>query len=322
MAESLMANSDPTFVAVTTPAAGYAVGEVTQLPDGRAGALRGQTARTTGQQAAFSVVGKMTLAKGTSLVILKGAPLYWDRSANTVTPLKALAGGDFFIGVAVADAAAADTTVIVDLNVEPHYTIDIMRTPFESIPVGDATMVAMPGCFKFNILATSEAEKIDAFSEHSVPVDPDGNVIPFIVEGQMASYVIGTNNTVDVNIGLADATHATSADTIAESVFLHLDETLSIFAESDDGTTEVAATDTTVDCVDNTYFDFAFDCRDLTDIKIYINGVRVLSGSTFVLNESGIGPIKLAFHMEKTTGTATGEMRVGKLALRTTDLAV
>ncbi len=303
---------------VTTPSAGYASGEVIQLTDGRAAVVLGLKTKVSGDPAALGTRGQFTLTKGASLVVLEGAPLYWDRSLGSVTPLKAVAGGDFFIGVAVADVAAATLTCVVELNVRPNYTIDLMRTPFESIPVGDATLTMMPGAARFNILATSEAEKIDAFSEHSVPV-VSGSAIPFIVEGRMAAYVIGTDNTVDMNVGLANATHATSADTITESVFMHLDEVLSINAESDDGSTEVSA-DTLVDCVDNIYFDFAFDCRDLTDIKIYIDGVRVLAASTFKLN-AATGPIKLAVHVEKTTGTATGELRVSKLALRCTDLA-
>ncbi len=321
MSESLMSNSDPTFVAVTTPAAGYAVGEVIQLADGRAGALRGQTVKTVGQPAAFTVQGKVTLAKTASIVILKGAPLYWDRSAGTVTCLQAVAGADFFIGAAYADATAAATTVIVDLNVEPVYTIDLLRDPSDTVVSGDATVTQNPGYATLKMVNTSEVQKCDIMSIQSVPVDPDGAVIPFIVEGRMAIYEVPSAAAGDINIGLADDTHATDAGTIAESVFLHFNNALDIFAESDDGTTEVAETNTTIDAVDDVYFDFAFDCRDLTDIKLYINGVRVLSGDTFALNESGIGPIKLLAHMEKTTGTATGEFRVAKLALRATDLA-
>jgi len=303
-------------ITVTTPAAGYSSGEVIQLPDGRAGVLSGLVARVSGQEAAFAVAGQFTLAKTASVVILKGAPLYWDRSANSATPLKALTGADFYAGTAVDDATAAATTVVVNLNVQPNYTIDLMRDETDTVNVGDASVSMQPGYAKLSILATSEAEKTDIMSAHSVPV-----TVPFIVEGRMAS-LDGSDSTVDMNVGIANATHATSADTITESVFIHLDETgdLEIYAESDDGTTEVAATDTTVAYVDNTYFDFAIDARDLTDIQIYINGVNVLPASVFKLN-AATGPIKLLAHIEKTTGTATGEMRVSKLALRAMDVA-
>lgn len=312
---------DATTIDVITPAAGYASGEVIQLTDGRAAFVVGLKALVEGDPAALKPDGQVTLAKTTSIVILEGAPLYWDRSAGTCTPLKAVAGGDFFCGVAVADAAAADDTVVVDLNVEPQYIIDIMRDPSDSVAVGNATLTVHPGYLKFLFTNTAEAQKIDALSMSSVPVDPDGDVLPFILEGRMAIQLVGSAAAADMNIGLADATHASDAGTIAESVFLHFNNALDIFAESDDGTTEVSETNTTKDAVDDVYFDFAFDCRDLTSIKIYIDGVRVLSASTFVLNESGIGPIKLLVHIEKTSDTAVGELRVSKLALRATDLA-
>ena len=316
MAEATLSkDANANTIDVTTPSAGYASGQVIQLPDGRAAVVAGLVAKVSGDPAALIVAGQFTLAKGASLVILKGAPLYWDRSANTVTPLKAVAGADFFIGSAVADATAAATTVVVDLNVEPHYIIDLLRDPIDEVAVGDATLKVHGGTAVLAIIATSEAEKIDMLSKHSVPV-----TIPFIVEGRMAGYG-ASDNTLDLNVGIANATHADSADTITEAVFIHLDEVadLNIFAESDDGTTEVAATDTLSDYVEDTYFDFAFDCRDLTDIKIYINAVRVLSGSTFALGDA-TGPMKLLAHVEKTTGTATGELRVSKLAIRATDL--
>ncbi|GAG49410.1 unnamed protein product, partial [marine sediment metagenome] len=224
---------------------------------------------------------------------------------------------------AVDDAIAAATTVVVNLNVRPNYTIDLLRDPSDTVLVGSSVLTQFPGYAKFEIEATSEAQKVDALSQHSIPVTKTAPAVPvpFIVEGRMAAYVIGSDNTVDMNVGVANETHATSADTIGESVFLHLDEVLDIFAESDDGSSiEVAATDTLADCVDDTYFDFAIDARDLADIQIYINGVNVLPASVFNV-ELATGPLKLLVHLEKTTGTATGELRVSKLALRTMDVA-
>lgn len=302
-----------------TPAAGYASGEVIQLADGRAAFVAGLVARVSGDHAGLKTSGQVTLAKTATVVILKGAPLYWDRSANTVTPLKAVAGADFFVGVAVADATSAATTVVVDLNVQPNYTIDVLRDPTDTVVVltaGTPGLTMGAGYGKITFSATAEAQKVDIMSIHSVPV-----TVPFIVEGRAAIYDIGDNAALDINVGVANGTHATDADAITESLFLHLDGTaLSILAESDDGTTEVAATDTTVDAVDDTYFDFAFDCRDLTDIKVYINGVRVLAATTFKL-DAATGPLKLLAHLEKTSDNTTADVRISKLALRATDLA-
>jgi hypothetical protein len=126
-------------------------------------------------------------------------------------------------------------------------------------------------------------------------------------------------------VGIANATHASDADTIAESVFLHVDGAdtngaVNILAESDDGTTEVAATDTTVDFAAGTPFEFRIDCRDLTDIQIYINGVNVLPASVFKLN-AATGPLKLLAHIEKGANDTLADVRVHHLAIRTTDLA-
>ncbi len=314
MAESTMSNSDPTFVAVTTPAAGYAVGEVIQLADGRAGALRGQTAKTVGQPAAFTVQGKVTLAKTASIVILKGAPLYWDRSAGTVTPLKALAGADFAIGVAYADAASAAATVVVDLNIEPQYTIDILRDPTDTAVVNNGTMTMGPGYVKLLLTTDTEAQTADALSQHSIPL-----TIPFIVEGRAEIAVVADDAAVDVNIGIANATHADDADSITEAVFVHLDgDDLSLDAESDDGTTNTSA-DTLVDVAEGVPFDFAFDCRDLSAIKIYVNGVRVLAASDFALDDA-TGPMKLLAHLEKASNNSPGEFRIHKLGIRAMDL--
>jgi hypothetical protein len=62
------------------------------------------------------------------------------------------------------------------------------------------------------------------------------------------------NAASDTNIGLANATHATDADSIAEHLFIHLDGGSSTSTPSPDGTTTVAATDTTVDYTAGTPF--------------------------------------------------------------------
>jgi len=312
--------NDSLCLAVTAEAA-LAAGEIIQLPDGRAGYVAGLRALVAGDEAGIQVAGRVTVAKTASVVILKGDEVHWDRSANTATPLKAVAGADFSDGVAVKDAAATDTTVEIELNAKPVYVVDVMRDPTDTAIVKtagtDLDFSMGPGYINMYLSTThAEANKIDVLSQHSVPV-----TVPFIVEGRMAVYDIGDEASVDINVGIANGTHADDADTITESVFLHLDGTaLDIKAESDDGTTEVAATDTLADAVDDTYFDFRFDCRDLTSIKIYINGVRVLSTSTFKLN-AATGPMKLLAHIEKGANDTPGHIRINHLAIRTMDLA-
>jgi predicted RecA/RadA family phage recombinase len=324
MSEASIYN-DSDVVDVTTPAAGYASGEVIQLADGRAAYVGGLQAKTSGEAAGAKTSGQVTVTKTSGVVVLKGAPLYWDRSANTATPLKALAGGDFFLGVSLEDAASTATTVVVDLNVQPVYTIDALRDASATalvLTAGTPSLTMGPGYAKMAFSTTAEAQKVDILSAASVPV-----TVPFIVEGRINIVDSGdaAAAAVDINVGLANATHASDADSITESLFLHVDGAdtngaVNINAESDDGTTEVAATDTTVDFTAGTAFDFAFDCRDLTACKLYVNGVRVLSATAFKL-DAATGPLKLLAHMEKGANDTAADVRIEKLAIRTTDLA-
>jgi predicted RecA/RadA family phage recombinase len=168
---------DADSIDVVVPAAGYASGEVIQLSDGRAAVRDGLRALVAGEQASLRTAGQFTLAKTASVVILEGDLVYWDRSVGTATPLRAVAGADFPVGTAVMDAASADTTVVVDLNKRPVYTIDLLRDPTDTVLVGSAALTMGPGYAKMGVVVTSEAEKVDVMSKHSIPV-----TIPFIVE--------------------------------------------------------------------------------------------------------------------------------------------
>jgi predicted RecA/RadA family phage recombinase len=318
MEAALYRDSSPATVRWTATEA-YSPGQIVQVPDGRIGVIAGLESVAIGEIAVAYVEGQFTVAKTSGVVFLDGDRAYWDRSANTATPLKAVAGADCEMGVVIGDAASADATCVVDLNVQPRYVIDALHNPSDTVLVltaGTPSLSMGPGYTKMAFSATAEAQKVDILSKHSIPVD-----IPFIVEGRLAIYDIGDEASVDINVGIANATHASDCDSITESCFLHLDGTaLDIKAESDDGTTEVAATDTTVDAVDDTYFDFRMDCRDLTDIQIYINGVNVLPASVFKLN-AATGPLKLLAHIEKGANDTLGEVRISHLAIRATDLA-
>ena len=123
----------------------------------------------------------------------------------------------------------------------------------------------------------------------------------------------------DINVGVANATHASDGDAITESCFIHLDSSGStnILAESDDGTVEVNATDTTADWAAGTAFHFAFDGRDESDIQLYINGVNKLPATVFDLS-AGTGPLKALFHFEKSANDSLCDVLLSKFEVRLT----
>ncbi len=308
-----------------TSAAVVAPGEVYQLSDGRAAVRAGLAPNVAGDPLALQTAGQFTVAKTASVVILKGDPIWWDRSANSATPLEAVGDGDFYLGVSLQDAAAADATVVVDLNVEPEYIVDVFRQMSDTVIVAatNAGFVnGIGGHILLGLNVAADAQKVDVLSKHAVPV-----AVPFIVEGRFAIVTEPDNAVADINIGLASATHATDADAIAEHVLLHFDghgtaaTARKINAQSKDGTTTVTATDTTVVAGANTPVEFRFDCRDLENVKIYINGVRVLAASTFKL-DGATGPLKLLAHVEKSgTDDTPGVISVSHLAIRAMDVA-
>lgn len=300
-----------------------ASGEVFLLADGRAGVSTNLNARASGDSITVATEGKYELQKSTSIQVVKGQKIYWDRSAGNCTPVKAAAGADFYVGVAAKDATLAATSVLVDLNVKPQPTIGMLEYGVaDNIDVqttGTATVTVVPGGAKLTMSATAEAQKTDLLTQESIPV-----TVPFIAFGKFAIYDVGDNAALDINIGIANATHASDADAITESLFVHLDgNALSLLVESDDGTTENAAADSTIDAVDNTPFDVVYDCRDLTDCKVYINGVRVMDGTTGAEKTLALGdatgPLKLLVHAEKTSDNTTCDVRVFEFYAIATD---
>lgn len=294
-----------------TPVAALTAGQVVQIADGRAAVPANDIA--AGALGSVQVEGIHTVAKTASVVILDGQPVYWDHSANSATYAKSN-DRDFFLGTAVGDAASADTTLKVNLNVEPVYLVDIARDPFDSTIVltsGTPSLTRLGGAHKLAFSTTAEAQKVDILSKDGFAVAAN-----WIVEGEVEVVDNGDDAALDFNIGVANDTHASSADTITESCFLHIDgNALDILAESDDGTTEVAATDTTVNYAEGTRFHFMMDGRDPSDVQIYINGVLMLSGTTFDIS-AATGPLKLLAHLEKTSNDTPGEIHVDSLRAR------
>lgn len=288
-----------------TPLAAVTAGTVLQLQDGRAAFA--PTAIAAGALGSLQVCGIVEVAKTASMVVLPGSKMFWDHSANAAHLLHRN-DKDFYLGVAQSDATSAATTVKVALNVEPIYTVGL-GSGFASVRIQTAGFVSAVGNGKdgcaLHFSATAEAQKADALSYRGMAVAEAG-----IVHALICVNDGGDNAALDVNIGLANATHATDADSITESLFVHLDgNSVNINLESDDGATEVAATDTTVDYTAGTPFLVQFDLRNTSDIQAYIDGVNVLPSSVFKLN-AATGPLKFLAHMEKTSDDTPGNVNV------------
>lgn len=302
--------------------AGATVGvyEVHQAPSGEAGVYDESVAGASGDYIDLTTRGQFTVTKTSGIVLLKGGRVYWDHSANACT-YRRVSDRDFYIGRAAEDATSASVTAQVLLNIDPPYDIDLVRSPFTSVLVGTPAAggygypVQLGGCSILELTATSEAQKNDLLS-----VDGFATGANAIIEGAFRIISDGANATQDFNIGVANATHASDADSITESIFIHIDgNSTNIAAESDDGTTEVAATDTTIDYTEGSTLscraEFWMDMRDPADVQIYVNGAAVLTSTVFGVG-AAVGPWFLLAHLEKSTGTDTYKVAVDWLRAR------
>jgi len=318
--EATLVNGDPQQVQFTA-GADLTSGEVLQLDDGRAAVVAGLAGFDSGDTASAYVKGEFKLAKTSSINLLKGGRVYWDRSAGKAN-YKA-GSGDFYVGVVAEDSLAAATTVKVALNVEPRYDVWLdgkasnclwTEGATDGLGVTEATH-AQPLTLAFDAVAEVAMAAIYlADASDKIPVADLG-----IFEFNIAVVDAGDDGALDINFGIANGTHATDADSIAEAVFFHIDgSALDLKAESDDGTTEVAATDTTKDIAEGTYYEFWIDARDPTDIQIYVDGVNYLPASVFKLN-AATGPLMPIVHLEKTSNDTTADVRVKRITARMRD---
>lgn len=301
-----------------TPDAAQSAGEVFQLKDGRAACVPVDVA--SGALGAAVVTGVFTLEKTASIAILNGGRVYWDHSANKAH-FKKVNDRDFYVGRAVADSSESDTTVDVALNIDPRYDIDLRRDAFRTTLVGTAAAggfgypVQLGGSHILELTATNEAQKVDLLS-----VDGFATGANAIIEGVIRVLSDGSGTATDVSIGVANDTHASDAGAITESIFIHLDgNATTINAESDDGTTEVAQTDTTKTYTEGATFasrtEFWIDMRDPTDVQIYVDGVNVLPATVFGVG-AATGPWYLLAHVEKSSSTDTYKIAVDRLCAR------
>lgn len=318
-AEAILRQQNPNEYKDTLAAAAVC-GEVHQMNNGRAAVKVGTTPSDSGDYVGFTDVGIHQVIKKTGEVWIDGDEIFWDHSANEATVIPPLVAGDrdFFLGSAVGDVASATTSGVVNLNVRPSYIIDKTRDGGDTAVVltaGTPYIYDRGGTTEAGFSLTAEAQKLDWLSKRSFALASN-----WVLDAVLEVQTNADADVADLNVGIANATHASDADSITESAFFHFDmgADLNIDAESDDGTTEVAATDTTLDWAVGTPLHLKIDGRDPSSLKFYINGVRVLSATTFDIS-AATGPLKALFHLEKSANDSPGIVQLDSLRVRTSE---
>lgn len=302
-----------------TAAAAVSAAELRQLASGHAAAYRGSYSIAVDNPVSFHLDGQYTVPKTAGIVLLDGGRAFWDRSARAITYRKN-GDRDFEVGSIVGDAASADTTCVVNFGQFTRYDYDLINGPANSIIVGTPVLGTPSACgfgypqriggsVLLELGAANEAQKVDLIGLDTLDVV---NANP-IIEFAFRRLDTPADSVQDFNIGLASGTHATDFDSITGYLALHIDGgTADNKLQSKDGTTTVAATDTTTDHTSSGELAdlevWWFDCRTPSSVAIYRNGVRVLSGTTFNI-AAAASNWRLIVHLEKTAA-ANNRFRV------------
>ena len=301
-----------------TADAAYSAGAVIQLPDGRAGVVSVDVA--SGAVVGVNVDGIYTVAKTLTMVLLEGGRAYWDHSANKAH-YKKVNDRDLYMGRVVEDAASAATTCKVALNANPPDDIDLSRDPALSVIAGTAAAagfgypVRLGGASILELTATNEAQKVDLLSADGFALGAKA-----IAEFQFRVLSDGGSGAQDLSVAVASGTHTTDFESVAEFVGVHLDgNDVNIYIESDDGTTDVAPVDSTIDYTEGVAVaqrvEVWIDMRDTSDVQVYVNGVLVLGATTFTL-AAAAGPLFLIAHLEKTATTDVYKVAIDAARVR------
>jgi predicted RecA/RadA family phage recombinase len=292
-------------------------GDLVQLPDNRAGAIAGLEPRAIGDPTAAIVEGVFEVPKTANIAILRGGDVFFRRGTGLA---HFSAGSDgFYVGKAAEDSVATATTVMVDFNTASRDRINLRDNLWKSTAVKTAgapaaTRSTVGKGYALTLDNTNEAQKVDAIS-----VDTVRTVDGPIFEARLTVHDKGNNAALKINFGLANGTHASDFQSVTEQVAFNLaGNSLELNAQSKDGTTTVVVTDTTILLVADTYNEFWIDCRDLTNIKLYVDGVQVLASTTFK-GDKATGPWSPILWVGKSANATTAEVDVDFIRVRTSD---
>ncbi len=122
----------------------------------------------------------------------------------------------------------------------------------------------------------------------------------------------GDSTAVDLDVGFGTALTTNSeadidhADMVQLAVFHYDGNDENIDCQSDDNTTDVAATDSTIDNVSGTYNHLKIVVRPTGAVEFWIDGARVLSTTTFAMLSTAL--VSAFINLEKTSDDTTYEV--------------
>ena len=179
------------------------------------------------------------------------------------------------------------------------------------VDVGGATEAIVAnsanGQFLLHIHATGEAEDAVLYHGDNKTFDVGSGLI-FECRLDM-SVLIGTG--VTAVFGMA-GDHNLDKDSVTEQAWFRLQGSAVLLTESEDTTNDNNDKATGITLVAGTYNIFRIDFTDITDVKFYVDGVRVSSGITFDMSNLDAGEQQMQpyFSLDKASGTTVGDLNI------------
>ena len=184
-------------------------------------------------------------------------------------------------------------------------------TKWNVVDVGTATEAIVAdssnGQFLLHLAADNEAEDAVLYHGDNKTFDV-GNGLIFEARVNMA---VAPGVGVCAVFGMC-GDHNLDKDTVTEAAWFRFDASLVCKVETDDTTNNNDDIATGHTAVAGTYDIYRIDFTDLTDVKFYINGTRVASGTTFDMSNLTAGEQQMQpyFSLDKTSGTGLGDINI------------
>lgn len=184
-------------------------------------------------------------------------------------------------------------------------------TVWDIVDVGDATEAIVAdssnGQFLLHLAATTEAEDAVLYMSDNKPFDV-GNDLIFETRVDMA---VSPGAGVVAVFGMA-GDHNLDKDAVTEAAWFRMDASLAVKCESDDTTNNNDDVATGITAVAGTYNVYRIDFTDLADVKFFIDGARVATGTTFDMSNLTAAEQQMQpyFSLDKASGAGLGDMNI------------
>lgn len=187
---------------------------------------------------------------------------------------------------------------------------------WDVVDVGAATEAIVAdssgGLFALTLTTANEAQDTVLYHSDNRNFDAGNNLI-FEARVNMA---VSPGTGVVAVIGVAND-HNLDKDTVACAAWFRMDASLVLKVESDDTTNNNDDKATGITMVAGTFYVLRIDMQDLTDVKFYVDGVRVTTGTTFDMSNMSAAEQQMQpyFSQDKASGTGVGTMQIDYVTL-------